>query len=124
MTAALLACTDKSEQSIIFYDDHIEQNVIKELQAKGIPFRREDDTIWYLVNHKDEVLNVFHQVVAKRPVQYGFYDLDEKKRFQMLLSEKNIAELPVSDSGPMYIVLVPAEHRDRAEDIFQHMLQK
>ena len=123
VTLALSACSEKIEQSISFYDEYIEQNVLEGLQAEGIPFRQEDETIWYSANHRDAVLAIYQKVVARRPIQYGFYDLEARKHFQLLLSEMNIVAKSGPDRELMYVVSVPTQYRDRAEETFQQMLR-
>lgn len=120
---ALTACTEEKEQSMSFQDEHLEQQVVQKMERDGIPFRREGNTIWYLIDNKEVVKGIFDAEVGHRPIQYKFYDKEKQNQFLSLLSDQGITASSESNTEPPYVVNVPNEYRDKSEEIFQKVLR-
>ena len=122
-TLALSACKEGREQSIHFYDAQIERKVIQKMEDDGIPFRLEENAIWYSIDNGKKVQEIFNAAVAQRPMQYGFYNNEKQKKFISLLRDQGIIVSTESSREPPYMVYVPNEYRDKSEEVFQEVLR-
>lgn len=112
----LYGCAEKIEQSISFYDTYLEQQLVKELKEKSIPFRQEGHTIWYEVTYKNEVKYIFDQEVSNRPMYYKYYDVEDKNLFLNKLKQVGISDITESQEGDAYIVYIPAKYKGALVD--------
>ena len=119
----LAACTGEREQSISFHDEYLERQVIQKMESGGIPFRSEGSTIWYSIDDREKVKKIFDEEVARRPMQYKFYDKEKQDQFLLLLGDQGITADTESNTEPPYVVNVPNEYRDKSEEIFQKVLR-
>lgn len=120
---ALSACKEEREQSMSFHDAHIEHQVVQKMESERIPFRREGNSIWYSIDNREKVQEIFNVAVAQRPMQYRFYDKEKQDQFISLLGDQGITASTESNSESPYIVNVPNEYRDKSEEIFQQVLR-
>lgn len=122
-TIMLTACADEGEQSMTFHDEYLEQNVVRKLESEEIPFRREGTTIWYSISDQKVVKRIFNEMVARRPVQYKFFEKEKQSRFVSLLDDQGIVASAELNNKPPYVVNVPNEYRDQAEETFRKILR-
>lgn len=120
---ALTACAEDGEQSMTFHDEYLERQVVRRLESGDIPFRREGTTIWYAINDKEVVNEIFNEEIARRPVQYKFFEKEKQRQFLSLLNHQGIIASAELSTKPPYIVNVPIESRDQAEEIFRKLLR-
>ncbi|MFQ5644897.1 MAG: hypothetical protein ACE5FQ_14545 [Thiogranum sp.] len=118
----LNACTKDSEQSITFYDELLEQEVVTVLVKDDIPFRRDGNTIWYSIDHREAVQEIFDKAVSSRPVQYKFYDKEKQEKFVTLLGNNGIVVVVSESDAATYVVSVPNEDRKKSEEIFRQVI--
>lgn len=115
-------CGSSNEQSIIFYDERLELDVLQSLDAAAIPYKKDNSTIWYSIKHDSEVERIYQAAVNSRPVKYTFYDENEGKEFVDLLKEMRILpEVSVGDGG-VYTVYVDKKKSVEAKKAFDAIL--
>jgi len=122
-TFVLTACAEQGEQSMSFHDEYLEQQVVRRLESADIPFRREGTTIWYSINDKEVVKKIFNDEIARRPVQYKFFEKEKQLQFLSLLDDQGIIASAELNNKPPYVVNVPIENRDQAEETFRKLLK-
>ena len=117
-----VGCSSGNEQSITFYDERLELDVLKSLDAEVIPYKKDNSTIWYSTEYGSEVEKLYQEAVNSRPVKYTFYDDKEWKIFIDVLKEMGIKhDVEVGDSGA-FTVYVDREKSVEAKKIFGGIL--
>ncbi len=119
------SCEESSknkEQSILFHDDYLKSYVVSALNKKEIEYRLEGNSIWYLVEHKDEVKSIYEDALLNRPIEYKFYDAEKQKRFVGLLEDKGVHPMMKSDRAGIVYVYIPKKSREVAEKIFNQII--
>lgn len=119
----LAACSPEVEQSMTFYDEFLEQQVVSKLESENVPFRRDGMTIWYSIDDREIVARIFENEVARRPAQYAFLEKEKQQQFLSLLIDQGVLATAKPQDEPPYVVFVPKENHDQAEAAFQVVLK-
>ena len=122
----VISCGEKStikEQSILFYDDYLKNNVVSGLNREGIEYRIEGKSVWYLIDHKDEVKKIYEDALINRPIEYKFYDLEKQRRFVSLLESEGVNPLVKNEAGGVAYVYIRKKSRIAAEKVFEQIIK-
>ncbi len=125
LSLLVISCGESSknkEQSILFHDDSLKKYVVSHLNTKGIEYRLEGDSVWYLIEYKDEVKSIYEDALLNRPIEYKFYDSEKQKKFVGLLEEKGVHPLVKIGKGTVVYVYIPKKSREVAENIFDQII--
>ena len=122
----VISCGEKTkikEQSILFHDEHLKDYVVSGLNKNGIEYRVEGESIWYLIEHKDEVKEIYEDALLNRPIEYKFYDLEKQRRFVSLLESEGVNPLVKSEAGGVAYVYIQKKSRVVAEKVFEQIIK-
>lgn len=122
----VVSCGEKTkikEQSILFHDDYLKDYVVSGLNRNGIEYRVEGESVWYLIEHKDEVKKIYEGALFNRPIEYKFYDLEKQRRFVSLLEGEGVSPLVKSKENGVVYVYVQKESRIVAEKVFEQIIK-
>lgn len=121
---AFAACGRAPEQSISFQDSYIQSETVRKLKEEGVEFREKENAIWYSTKDAHQVLHINRQVISSRPVRFQFENSQKRDNFTRLLMDAKIHFDALPHEGDGYLVLVPAEHQEPAQRIFQLVLHQ
>ena len=104
-----------------FYENEYQENFATAMKEAGIPYRVENNKIWYSEENQERVNKIRPKVLSTMPVMYEFSDMKLLENFLSFLNKES-AKYSVNEMGMGKSVILDKEYSVVAREAYKKVM--